>query len=240
MTVLALDLATDRLSVAARSTDGREAEAHLSGARNHARGLVPLLETVLAEVGSAVSSVDRVIVADGPGSFTGLRVAAALAKGLAATGGCTMAAAPSLLGRATRAGGGSDRLVLAAASALRGEVYAGWYRFGADASVSTARPAIALDWAGVLNGPRPDLIVGDAPDGMLEALGAHWQVSVATREGSHADARALLRLDRTPGGTTEVPAPEAWEPVYGRPAEAQARWERDHGRPLEAPPSRSL
>jgi len=233
---LALDLATDRLSVAAQDPAGRVVERHLVGARGHARALVPLVDDALAELGRSVADVGRVILADGPGSFTGLRVAAALAKGLARAGGATVATTPSLLGRALRVVGPPGGLVLAATSALRGEVYAGWYRFGPGDAVAQVLPARAMTWEQVSAGPTPDLVAGDGPDGFLEALGRHWGVPVVVREGAHASATTLLALDGRPGGTLEIPDPASWEPTYGRPAEAQAKWERDHGRPLPDTP----
>jgi len=230
--VLAVDLATDRMSVAAVAPGGREVERHLVGARSHARLLVPLIQEVLAETGGSVAQVGRIIVADGPGSFTGLRVAAVLAKGLARAGTVTVATAPSLLGRAARVMPTAGGLVLCATSALRGEVYAGWYRLEPDRPVETVREAVATDWESASKGPRPDLVAGDGPDGFLEALGRFWGVPVMVREGAHADARTLLALDRRTGGTTTIGDPPSWEPTYGRPAEAQAKWEREHGRPL--------
>jgi len=234
MITVAIDAATDRLSVAARGPAGTTVERHLAGARGHARALLVLLEEVVGAVEGSAAAITRVIVADGPGSFTGLRVAATAAKAVVRTGKATLAATPSLLARARKASG-EPGLVLAAASALRGEVYAGWYHFGADGRVAVVREASAATFESVQGGPRPDLIAGDGPDGFLEALGRYWAAPVAPREAAVADARALLWLAEAPGGVTEIADPATWEPVYGRPAEAQARWEREHGRPLPHP-----
>jgi len=212
------------------------ARRHLVGARGHARSLLPLLDEVLAELGASVSEVSRVIVADGPGSFTGLRVAAAVAKALSRAGEVTLAVTPSLLGRAARVAPAGGGLVLSTSAALRGEVYAGWYRFGPGGSVERVRDAEASTWDQVCAGPKPDLVAGDGPDGFLESLGRLWGVPVVVREGAHADAGALLALDDQPGGTANVQSPAAWEPTYGRPAEAQAKWEREHGRALPDSP----
>jgi hypothetical protein len=45
-------------------------------------------------------------------------------------------------------------------------------------------------------------------------------------------ARQLIGLIGKQGGAREITDVEEWEPLYGRPAEAQARWETAHGRPL--------
>ncbi len=51
-------------------------------------------------------------------------------------------------------------------------------------------------------------------------------------------AVTLLELMDRDGGCREIIAPDAWEPEYGRPAEAQAKWERTHGRTLPDSPDR--
>jgi len=235
MIVVAIDAATDRLSVAAGAEAGPTAERHLAGARGHARALIPLLQELLTELGGAPGDVGRVLLADGPGSFTGLRVAASAAKALVRAGEVSFAVTPSLLARGWRAAGPAGGTVLVAASALRGEVYAGWYRLLGHAGVSVVHEAMALGYEAVAGGTRPDLIAGDAPDGFLESLAHHWDTRLAPREAGMADARALLELDQVTGGVREVGDAASWEPIYGRPAEAQAKWEREHGRPLPDP-----
>lgn len=234
MIVLALDAATDRLSLAAAGPGFAEpVERHVVGARGHARALIPLAVELLDAAGLGPSSVGRVVLADGPGSFTGLRVATAFAKALVRAGGASLVTVPSLMGRARRAAAGPG-LVLATASALRGEVYAGWYRIGPAGGVTVERAATAMSFDRIVEGPPPDLVAGDGPEALLQDLGRRWQVPVATRDEAHADARSLLELDAA-GATRVVADPASWEPVYGRPAEAQARWEREHGRPLAHP-----
>lgn len=233
MIALAIDAATDRLSVAMASADGQGVERHIVGARGHARRLIPLMEELLRAVdATSPATIERIVIADGPGSFTGLRVAAAVAKALVRAGRTELWTVPSLLGRAWTARGGRPGLVLSASSALRGEIYAGWYDLAPDRAVHVVHPAVAMGFDEVRAGRRPDCIVGDASDGMLEALASHWGVSLVSREESQADARGLLELLDVPGAVSLVEEPERWEPTYGRPAEAQAKWEREHGRPL--------
>lgn len=237
MISLAIDAATDRLSVAVASAGSPAVERHLVGARAHARRMIPLIEELLDAVGAASpAAITTIVLADGPGSFTGLRVSAAVAKGLWRAGGASFAVAPSLLARAWTASAGSTGLVLSASSALRGEIYAGWYEFAAGPRIRTVRQALAMGFEQARAGPPPARIVGDASDGMLEALAVHWGVPLVPREGSASDARGLLELLDVPGGVTTVEEPDRWEPIYGRPAEAQAQWERKHGRPLPDSP----
>ena len=213
MNWLALDTATARASVAAGSSAADAAEESLDGARQHARALLPMVTRVLARRGLSLAELDGVIVADGPGSFTGLRVAAAFAKALLDTRPLVLRTAPSLLVRAVAAAAPGET-VMTTADALRGEHYAAIYRFPAGRVETLAAPrvvhAAALAELAASFGAR---VAADAPPG------AAWLLELLGREG----------------GTSEVGNVQSWEPVYGRPAEAQAKWEREHGRVLPDP-----
>ncbi len=83
MLILALDAALARCS-AAVVADGRVlAERRRAGARGQAALLAPIADAVLHEAGCAATSLDGVAVTVGPGSFTGVRAAIALAQGIA-------------------------------------------------------------------------------------------------------------------------------------------------------------
>lgn len=80
--VLALDTSTDACSVAL-DHGGRIHFRHQVEARAHNRLLLPMIEAVLAEAGLAPADLDALAFGRGPGSFTGLRIAAAVTQGLA-------------------------------------------------------------------------------------------------------------------------------------------------------------
>lgn len=132
MIAVAVDTATDRCSVAV--TDGRRVERRwLDGARRHASALPGLIGEALVAFDAAPMAIGRIVTADGPGSFTGLRVSAAIAKALAWHRPVEWRVAPSLLVRAVGHARPGAR-VLALGDALRGELFAGCWEFG-DASV---------------------------------------------------------------------------------------------------------
>jgi len=234
--LLAIDAASARLSVAVRGPAGRVAERELLGARRHAARLGPLVVEALTEVETDLDQLTGIVVSDGPGSFTGLRVAAAFAKGLARTRGLPLWTASTLLVRAAGAPGVHDgRVVAGVGSALRGEVYLGVYRVTTSAIETLLAPTVVRPGTALVDVPRPALVVADLEPAALDPF--PW-AETALRVGPPAglpSARVLLELVQVPGGAGIIDVPAGWEPVYGRPAEAQAKWEREHGRPLVVP-----
>ncbi|HUR28347.1 MAG TPA: tRNA (adenosine(37)-N6)-threonylcarbamoyltransferase complex dimerization subunit type 1 TsaB [Planctomycetota bacterium] len=95
MLAAAFETSTRRPSVALR-VDGAIREEHLSGERPHASDLLPALERLLTEAGKSVRDLGLIVVGTGPGSFTGLRVAAATALGLARGTGARLFGLPSV------------------------------------------------------------------------------------------------------------------------------------------------
>jgi tRNA threonylcarbamoyladenosine biosynthesis protein TsaB len=85
MRVLAIDTALGACSAAILDTDqgGIIARESLPMLRGHAEALMPLIRRVMDEAGAAFGNLDRVVVTTGPGSFTGLRVGIAAARGIA-------------------------------------------------------------------------------------------------------------------------------------------------------------
>lgn len=233
---LAMDTGTDRLSVAARRPGGPIEEAALEGARRHARDLIPMVNDLLGGLGATPADLTLVAVADGPGSFTGLRVGAAFAKALARDPSVSLWSAPSLLLRAASVGAPGTR-VLAVSSALRGELYAGAWGFGKDGSITCLLPPAVHAREALQALPRPDCVIGDGPEEVVDALVSALGTPIIGPPGAWPAAKTLLELVGRPGGAVVITDPAGWEPVYGRPAEAQAQWELRHGRPLPDSPS---
>jgi tRNA threonylcarbamoyl adenosine modification protein YeaZ len=220
---LALDTATDRASIALGGPGGVLAAAEIIGARRHASGLLPVLERALAELGASAQQIEGIVLADGPGSFTGLRVGASVAKALVRVHRVPLWTAPSLLGVARAARSGPGELVVAVSDALRGELFAGAWRFYPGVIECALAPAVL------------------SPAGFRERLGTAARVVgtaaplLGPGQPSWPQAGTLLELVGMSGGVRLVSDPSTWEPNYGRPAEAQAKWEREHGRPLADP-----
>lgn len=207
---VAIETSGDQASVAVGGADALPAEERIVGRRQHASQVIPALQRVLTASGTTLDQIAGLVIADGPGSFTGLRIGATVAKAIAHVRGLPVRAASALAIAAWQHGAGdaASRELLVTSDALRGEVYAALYRVE-PGRLTTLRP--------------PQLA---RPEALKDWPAAERVFDVAPR------AATLLRLLAVEGGTHPVEDLETWEPDYGRPAEAQARWERAHGRRL--------
>lgn len=134
MKLLALDTSSAQCSVALL-IDGSLASRGVRTAREHAQLLLPQVDALLAEAGISLRALDGIAFGRGPGSFTGLRIAAAVTQGLAAGADLPVrpvsslralaAQAKAIAGNAVQSPGAA---LLACMDARMGEVY--WGVFG--------------------------------------------------------------------------------------------------------------
>lgn len=221
---LALDAATYTGTVALIEGSRLLAEGEVAMRGENEERLMPAVEQLLAEAGRRPAELRCVACGGGPGSFTSLRIAASIAKGMAAGRGIPLFTASSLLlmvaGRPALATPGRYLAVL---DALRGDVYAAGYEVGAPQGGEAGSHEI------VEVAPAA-LVARERVAELARALGARC---IGPREELSAIPRAAgfaclaAALERS--GPVDI---AAWEPEYGRLAEAQVRWEREHGRPL--------
>jgi len=120
--ILALDTSTEACSVAVWA-DGNMVERFETG-NQHSDLILPMVQAVLAEVGLALTQLDAVAFGRGPGSFTGLRIGAGVAQGLAFGANLPVVPISSL---AALAQGVDAPRVLAAFDARMGQIYFGAY-----------------------------------------------------------------------------------------------------------------
>ncbi len=230
---LGIETATDTGSVAVGER-GRAASEVLFGERRHASDLTPAIEEALRLAGATFADLSGIVVANGPGSFTGLRIGVATAKGiLRVRDGLTLHTAPSLLAAAWVAHRFASGPVAALYDALRGDVFGAVYDVGDGGVAELVEPGCCPVAELVRRSPvAPALAVGDGAL-LYAAEVQRWTGREAVGPPAGAPrASALLELLAVEGGTSPVDDPEAFEPEYGRLAAAQARWEEKHGRPL--------
>lgn len=211
--LLALDASAGPATVAL-FRDERLVSARRIARHGSAEMFAPAIAAMLQEAGAAARDLTDVVTGAGPGSFTGLRVAAALAKGLAHGGNATLHAVPSLALIAAGMDDAPTGTFLCVLDALRGE----WFvqqvsHHGNDAwSVDGAVERLASDVVRERARASGATLVGPPID-----------------SSQQPDVSGALRIGFT------VVARDRWEPDYGRLAEAQVVWEAAHARVL--PPS---
>lgn len=220
MITLALDASTyvGTVAVLRDRTLAAEGEAVMRG--EDEERLMPAVAATLAEAGVSVREVNRVICGAGPGSFTSLRIAGAIAKGI-------------VMGNGKRADGlyavSSLALIVAARSvtlepgrwlalldAMRGERYAALFEVGAGGSVRE------IERLGMV---RDADVARECERLGARAIGPREMVEAAP----HARGAALMLDAILATGRVSL---DSWEPDYGRLAEAQVKWEAAHGRSL--------
>lgn len=126
MRVLALDTALDACSVCVFDADAGAIRAvqSLPMQRGHAEALIPLVERVMGKAGVGFESIDRIATTVGPGSFTGLRVGIAAARGFAVALGKPAVGVTTLAALSAPVIAEDDRVpVVAAIDARHGNVF---------------------------------------------------------------------------------------------------------------------
>lgn len=214
MKLLAFETATEACSVAVW-IDGAVHERFELAPRRHAELALPWAETLLAEAGLVRSQLDAIAVGRGPGAFTGVRLAIALAQGIALALDRPVVPVSTLATLAMQARPGR---VLAAIDARMAEVYAAPFARDADGvralgpervlpPGAVALPGDDAGWQGVGTG------FGAADGALPQALGARLAAFDATALPRASD---VARLAAAAFARGEAVAPERAEPAYLR------------------------
>ena len=128
MKVLGIDSSGMVASVAVVEDTQMLAEYTINYKKTHSQTLLPMLDEIGKMIELDLSTIDVIAVAAGPGSFTGLRIGSATAKGLGLALKKPLVSVPTLEGIAYNFCG-SDKLVCPMMDARRSQVYTGIYKF---------------------------------------------------------------------------------------------------------------
>jgi tRNA threonylcarbamoyladenosine biosynthesis protein TsaB len=214
MKLLAFETATEACSVAVW-IDGQVRERFELAPRRHAELALPWAEALLAETGLAKSSLDAIAVGRGPGAFTGVRLAIAVAQGIALALDRPIVPVSTLAALALQ---GNAPRVLAAIDARMGEVYAAAFacddgdvrlldRERVVSPESVALPGDDNDWVGVGTGFAAN----------AGALAGSLDARLSTIDGSALPHAAdIARLAAKAFARGDAFAPELVEPAYLR------------------------
>lgn len=220
MILLAFDTAQGALSAAIMDGEGVLASSFEPRTRGHAEALMPLLETVLAEAALGFADLDALAVTIGPGTFTGLRVGLAAARGLALARSLPLVGLTTLEAVAEPAGAEADETCIALFDARRDEVY--MQAFASSLAPLTPPLLVPLDEAMTHLPPGKLVLVGTGAEllsARLEAAGRAFRLSPAKPqpEAQAVGRIALARIAEQGLGAFRV----APEPLYIRAPDAK-------------------
>jgi len=186
--LLALDTSSVACSVALQVED-EVTESHEEQPREHTRLLLPMIRSLLDEAEVEISTLDAIVLGNGPGSFIGMRIAASVSQGLAFGAGLKIVPVSSLAAVAAQVFAENNASeVVVAQDAHMHEVYLGIYRRGADGLPEEFMPER-------LQGPTPIAELDSAFDGSRVAAGFGWQrypELLAANQGHFATASDVL------------------------------------------------
>ncbi len=208
MRLLAIDTALEACSVGVVDGESTITRTENIG-RGHAEILMGQVESALAEAGLEFADLDRIAVVVGPGSFTGLRVGIAAARGFALVTGKPALGVGTL---AVHAAAGRGAPVLATLAAGRGEIYAQF--FAADGSeAGPARVASPAVFAAEM--AAETVLAGSGSDLVIAALPMDVRPRVIHRDAA-PDIATLCRVALAAPDPTAAP-----KPLYIRPPDAK-------------------
>jgi len=217
MKILALDTATEGCSVSLGIGD-HSIDRYVELERGHAEQLLPMVDSVLAEGGIALSALDAIAFGRGPGGFTGVRLAASVAQGLAFGAQVGVVPISDLAAVAQRVVqlDSSVRRVLVANDARMKEVY--WATFdvdgvltsGAEHVSAAAEVLLPLDRSGVWAAAGRGLLAWPALAERCRAAGAQLHSELLPR------ASEVLALARLAVAAGQILDPADALPVYVR------------------------
>jgi tRNA threonylcarbamoyladenosine biosynthesis protein TsaB len=217
--VLGIDTSTAIIS-AAILRDGTLLAERTDTVEHNRTGLLTMIDALVAGVGLRPLDIEAVAVGAGPGSFTGLRIGMATAKGIAFATHRPLWAVSSLAAVAHAALAPDDPdTVIAVLDARRGEVYAGAYRRSTTGGVELVGEERVLppsDVTTLAPSSAPPRYAGDAitsyPE--LAPLAGRWTTSTPSGRAVAELALAGARADILVGGA----------PTYIRPSEAEVKY----------------
>ncbi|MCR4341941.1 MAG: tRNA (adenosine(37)-N6)-threonylcarbamoyltransferase complex dimerization subunit type 1 TsaB [Gemmatimonadaceae bacterium] len=206
---LALEASTYAGSVAVLSSNEVVSSSDVEMRGRDQERLMPAVAECVGRLPEGMAAIQRVVCGAGPGSFTSLRIAASIAKGICHARGIPLFAVSSLALVIASAGKERGRY-LVALDAMRGESFAALIDVAEDGTIPVAVPIRIVS--------RTALAEEAARAGAEVVDGAPHVAGVARMLDSIVSS-----------GPVDL---AAWEPDYGRAAEAQVKWEAAHGRPL--------
>lgn len=231
MKILALDSSGLVASVAVMEDEKLLAEYTVNYKKTHSQTLLPMLNEAAKMIDLDLQSIDAIAVAGGPGSFTGLRIGSATAKGLGLALNKPIVSVPTVDALAWNLYG-SSYVICPMMDARRNQVYTGIYRFACEpgsqemefVTIQEQYPAALEEIAARLNElGEPVMLLGDGipvyKEQLEQLLTVPYQFAPAHMSRQRASAVAALGMRYIKEGKTETAAEH--KPDYLRLSQAE-------------------
>ena len=221
MRILAFETSAKAASAALLEDGVLVAESFVNNGKTHSATLMPMAERLLADCGTAAAELDAVAVAAGPGSFTGVRIGVAAAKGLAWAAGkpvCGVSTLEAMAYQMRHCGG----VICPVMDARRAQVYNALFRWESGALVRlTEDRAIALedlkkDLAKIQN---PIFLVGDGSGLCYNTLKA--EIPGLVLPPAHLELQRASGVAMAAAAAGQFQTPDALRPNYLRLSQAE-------------------
>lgn len=230
MKILALDTSNQPMSVALVENDQLKATTTLNTVLNHSIYVLPTIDRLFKQANWQPEDLDRVVVAQGPGSYTGIRIAVTMAKTLAMTLKKDLVGVSGLKLLASNVPPVIDQLIVPFMDARRGNVFAGIYAYQ-DGQLVEVSPDRHLAFSDLLDelgkDQRPAILVGKmtkrikkyAPDSLPD------QLTLLPESYAFPDTGRLALLGKDEKPVADI---DNFVPNYLRITEAEANWQKAH------------
>jgi tRNA threonylcarbamoyladenosine biosynthesis protein TsaB len=234
MTILAIDTSNYPLGVALIEDNQVLGEYITNLKKNHSVRIMPAIQTLMKDCERVPAHLTKIVVAKGPGSYTGVRIGVTIAKTLAWSLKIPLVGVSSIEIIAAGAGRYFDGYISPLIDARRGQVYTGLYEYqsGNLVTVKEDRLVLSADWAVALKEEmKPILFVGN--DLLLhqavieDTLRTQAVFAAITEHNPRPSELALLGKDKQGEDI------HSFVPNYIRLAEAEAKWLEANGKILK-------
>ncbi|MCY9184929.1 tRNA (adenosine(37)-N6)-threonylcarbamoyltransferase complex dimerization subunit type 1 TsaB [Bacillus halotolerans] len=224
MTILAIDTSNYTLGIALLRDNTVIAEYMTYLKKNHSVRAMPAVHSLLNDCDTTPQDLSKIVVAKGPGSYTGVRIGVTIAKTLAWSLNIPISAVSSLEALAAN-GRHFDGLISPIFDARRGQVYTGLYEYknGLLEQAVPDQNVMLTEWLEMLKDKdRPVLFLGNDTsihkETILDVLGTKGIIGSAVQHNPRPSELAYLGADR------EAADIHGLVPDYLRLAEAEAKW----------------
>lgn len=227
MKLLALETSTMIGSIALSTTNELLAEYQLGIKTSYSDMLLPAIEHLLHSTNTPIQAIDAFAIAQGPGSFTALRIGMSVVKGLSLATNKPVIAISSLDGLAHNMFA-SNYLICPLLDARRHEVYTAFYKKAGD-SLQRLSPDRALRPEKLLEEIHEDVVfLGDGSERYRNLIANALQEKAlfAPIPLNYPRASTIAQLAFKKGMHVPFRETESLTPLYGRPPEAEIKWEK--------------